>query len=172
MWLHPFLERNKVFALALTQAPRCPVPDRQQLSCEKTNPFKDIGYFITVAVFSTFNSCGWTQGTAHNIKWTLHSTGMKFPLIHVYRALQAIVSFGTHFSITHIFFKLSSLAKSEFWESLPFCPETKWMHWQKIFWHLAMDIEVAILKIIPSVQFNCQCLSECLLPQEGADFYL
>lgn len=131
VWLHPFLERNKLLAFALTQAPSCPVPDGQQLSREKTSPVEDICYFIKVAVFSMFNSCGWAQGTADNIKWTLHSTGVKFPLSHVYRALQAIVSSGAHFSITYIFFKLSSLAKNEFWDNMPFYPETEWMHQQK-----------------------------------------
>ena len=128
----------------------------QWLGRNKTNPVKDIWYFIKVAVFFVFNNCGWTQGTAHDIKWTLCSTGMKFPVMHPHRALQAIASIGAHCQVnfTCIFFKLSSLAKNEFWDNLPFYPQTKWIHQQKIFWHLAMGIEVAVLKTIPSVQFK------------------
>lgn len=127
-----------------------------RLSRNKTNPVKDIWYFIKVAVFFVFNNCGWTQGTAHDIKWTLRSTRMKFQVIHPHRALQAIASVGAHCQehLTRIFFKLSSLAKSEFWDNLPFYPQTKWLPQQKIFWHLAMGIEVAILKIIPSMEFK------------------
>lgn len=108
----------------------------QQLGHNKTNPVKDIWYFIKVAVFFLFNNCGWMLGTAHDNKWTLHSCGMQFPVIHPDRALQAIASVGVHchMQLTYIFFMLSCLAKSEFWDNLLFYPQTEWMHQQKIFY--------------------------------------
>ena len=102
------------------------------------------------------NNCGWTQGTAYDIQWTLHSRGMKFLVIHPHRTLQAIASVGARcqMQLTHIFLKLSSLTESVFWDSLPFYSQTKWMHQQKIFWPSAMTTEVAILKIIPFALFK------------------
>lgn len=98
---------------------------------------------------------------------------MKFPLIHVYRAVQAIVSFEAHLSITysHLFqVKLSC---------------TEWILRQSAFLprnqvnapaknHLPMDMEMAILKIIPCRQFKPTqpMLTERLLPTEEADFNL
>lgn len=70
--LHPVLERNKLLVLTLTYQPlHCRQTGTQWLSRNKRNPVKDIWYF-KVAVFFMFNNRGWTQGTAHDIKWTFH----------------------------------------------------------------------------------------------------